>query len=313
MAEANHPMLRGTAIALALVLPSAGVGQVRPRPPTFGTGVEAIQLQVSVTDRRSAYVTGLSEADFAVFEDGVRQELAYFTRDPLPLTVSLLVDCSASMQENLSVAQEAGSRFIRALGPEDMGQVVQFSDRVTPLLDFTNDRRVLESAIRSTRAAGPTVLYNALYVTLKELRRHGSPEAPRRRAIVLLSDGEDTASLVNDDTVLELARETEIGVYVISLRPDRSQDRERIAFNQATHFLTTLARETGGQVYFPSALSELESVYGRVAEELRTQYTLGYLSSNGRRDGKWRRIQVQTPAREGLQVRHKVGYYAPRG
>ena len=306
-------MLRGTALALALGLPAATLGQVRQRPPTFGTGVEAIQLNVSVIDRRSKYVSGLGEDDFAVFEDGVRQDLAYFTRDPLPLTVALLVDCSASMHEKLPAAQEAAVRFLRTLGPDDMGQVVQFNDRVTPLQDFTADRRALETAIRSTQAAGPTVLYNALYVTLKELRRTGSSLAPRRRAIVLLSDGEDTASLVDDETVLELARETEIGVYVISLRPDRPQDRERMAFAQATHFLTALARDTGGQVYFPSSLAELEAVYGRVADELRTQYTLGYLSSNGRRDGKWRRILVQIPTREGLQLRHKVGYHAPRG
>jgi Ca-activated chloride channel homolog len=100
---------------------------------------------------------------------------------------------------------------------------------------------------------------------------------------------------------------------VIGLRPDRAQDRERIAFNQATHFLTALTRDTGGELYFPNALSELNSVYGRIAEELRSQYTVGYVSRNDRRDGRWRRIVVRTPVREDLQTRHKLGYYASKG
>ena len=100
---------------------------------------------------------------------------------------------------------------------------------------------------------------------------------------------------------------------MIALRPDRAQDRQRIAFSQATYFLTALTRDTGGQVYFPNSLSELDAVYGRVAEELRSQYTLGYVSRNDRRDGKWRRIVVRTPARDDLQVRHKLGYYAAKG
>jgi len=113
--------------------------------------------------------------------------------------------------------------------------------------------------------------------------------------------------------VLELARQADVGVYVIGLRPDRAQDRQRLAFSQATYFLTTLTRDSGGETYFPNSLSELDAVYGRVAEELRSQYTVGYVSRNDRRNGQWRRIVVRTPAREGLQVRHKIGYYASKG
>src|SRR4029078_4148270 len=109
------------------------------------------------------------------------------------------------------------------------------------------------------------------------------------------------------------ARKSELVIYSISLRPNRSADRERLAFSQATHLLTQLARETGGHVHLPHSWSELDGVYDRIAEELRTQYTLGYVSSNARRDGKWRRIVVRTPDREALQIRHKIGYYAPRG
>lgn len=307
------PAFRAVVFAAFVCVSVVAWAQRPQRPPTFEAGIEVIRLNVSVTDGRNRYVSGLSASDFAVFEDGIRQQLSLFMGDPLPLSVAMLVDCSASMDEKLPVAQEAGARFIRTLGPEDAGQVVQFNDRISVLRDFTLDHLALEAAIRSTQASGPTVLYNALYVTLKQLARQGNPEAPRRRAIVLLSDGEDTASLATDDQVLDLARRAEVAVYSISLRPDRSQDRQRAAFSQAAHFMTALAQETGGQVYFPNSLSELDSVYGRVAAELRSQYTLGYVSGNTRRDGKWRRVVVRAAARDDLQVRHKIGYYAPRG
>jgi len=130
---------------------------------------------------------------------------------------------------------------------------------------------------------------------------------------VILSDGEDTASLVTDDQVLDLAKKSEINIYTISLRPARAQDRARAAFSQAEYLFNALTRETGGRAYFPSSISELDSVYDRIAEELRTLYSVGYISSNLRRDGKWRRIVVRVPEREGVQIRHKLGYYAPPG
>jgi len=116
-----------------------------------------------------------------------------------------------------------------------------------------------------------------------------------------------------DDQVLELAKKSEINIYAISLRPQHSQDRQRQAFSQAEYLLNALTRETGGRAYFPTSIGELESVYDRIAEELRTLYSVGYVSSNLRRDGKWRRIVVRVPDREGLQIRHKLGYYAPPG
>jgi Ca-activated chloride channel family protein len=282
-----------------------------PRPPTFEVGIEVINLTVSVTDPFNHYVTGLGDRDFAVFEDGVRQELALFTHENLPISLSLMVDTSASMDEKLPQAQAAAQRFVKTLRPQDRAQVLQFNDRATVLQDFTGEQDSLNEAIRRTAAAGPTALHNALYVALKDQGKEKKGGELRRRAIVLLSDGEDTASLVSDEQVIELARKTEISIYAISLRPNRPQDRDRLSFSQATHLLTVLTRDTGGQVFFPNSLSELDGVYDRIAEELRTQYNLGYVSSNKRRDGKWRRIVVRVPVREDVLVRHKLGYYAP--
>ena len=283
-----------------------------PRPLTFGVGIDVINLNVSVTDARNRYVTDLIEGNFAIFEDGIRQELSLFTHEDLPLSVVLMIDTSASMDEKLTVAQSAAIRFTKTLRAQDLAQIVQFNDRATVLEDFTSDHESLDAAIHKTEASGPTALHNALYVALKDLGKQKKVGELRRRAIVLLSDGEDTASLVTDDQVLDLARKTEIGIYSVSLRPSRPADRNRQGFSQAAHLLTSLAQETGGQVHFPNSLSELDTVYDRIAEELRTQYNLGYVSSNRRRDGKWRRIVVRIPQREDVHIRNKIGYYGPR-
>ena len=288
---------------------SPGLADSPRRTPSFQSGVDIIRLNVSVTNRRAEYVTGLSDRDFALFEDGARQALTFFARDPLPVTLSLLIDCSASMEEKLPTAQEAGVRFIRTLGATDVGRVVQFNDRVTTLQDFTADQAALESALRRTQASGSTVLYDALYINIKELSARDSRAAPRRRAIILLSDGEDTTSHVTDEQVFALAGAADVAIFTIGLQPDARSDQR---FDRAAHFLSRIARETGGQTYFPHRLSEIDSVYARIAEELRSQYTLGYVSANGVRDGRWRRIVVRTPEHDGLQVRYRLGYYAPR-
>jgi VWFA-related protein len=298
------------ALALLAAAAPAPLG-AQARTPSFGTGIEIINLNLSVTDARSNFVVDLAQKDFAVFEDGIRQDLTLFTHENLPISMVLMIDCSASMEEKLKTAQAAAIRFTKILRPQDLAQVVQFNDRATTLQPFTNDLGSLETAIQKTEAAGPTALHNALYVALKDLMRDKKAAELRRRAIVLLSDGEDTASLVSDDQVIELARKSEINIYAISLRQNRPQDRLRQAFSQAEYLVSTLTRETGGRAYFPNSIGELDQVYDRIAEELRTLYSIGYVSSNARRDGKWRRIVVRVPDREGLTIRHKLGYYAP--
>jgi Ca-activated chloride channel family protein len=306
----SSPLLAST-LAAALALPPQARGQATQRGPVFGTQIEIINLSLSVTDARNNFVTDLTKNDFAVYEDGIRQELSLFTHENLPISMVLMIDTSASMEEKLKTAQDAAIRFSKTLRPQDVAQIVQFNERATTLQSFTNDLGLLEKAIRSTEASGPTALHNALYIALKDLTRDKKAAELRRRAIVLLSDGEDTASLVTDDQVLDLAKKSEINIYAISLRPARAQERQGAAFSQAEYLFNALARETGGRAYFPASLAELDAVYDRIAEELRTLYSVGYVSSNTRRDGKWRRIVVRVPDREGLQVRHKLGYYAP--
>jgi Ca-activated chloride channel family protein len=281
------------------------------QPPTFEAEIEVINLTLTVTDTKQRFVTTLEMKDFAIYEDGIRQQLTYYTHDNVPISLSILVDCSGSMRNKLPQAQSAAISFVKTLRAEDAAQIVQFNERAETLQDFTSDQPLLEAAVKRAEASGPTALHNALYVALRELAKQKTAGTLRRRAIVLLSDGEDTSSFVDDEQVLELARKTEIAIYSISLRENTALDRDRRAFSQAEYLLTALSRETGGAVYFPTALSELDAVYGRIAEELRTQYSVGYVSSNLRRDGKWRRIVLRTLTGDDLLVRHKLGYYAP--
>ena len=157
-------------------------------------------------------------------------------------------------------------------------------------------------------AAGETSLYEALYVALKDLKQRHQADPTRRRALVVLSDGEDTSSLVSEDQLMELARRAEVAVYAIGLFPPRPPATVGPA---PTHFLTALGRETGGRACFPKGLGELDGVYERIANELRTLYGVGYVSGNTRRDGAWRRIAVET-TRANLIVRHRLGYHAPQ-
>lgn len=303
--------LTAGAVAVAIVSVSAQPPQVRrPADQVYRTGVEMVSLNVTVTDQKQHYVTDFDAKDFSVFEDGALQEITYFNRTTLPIALSLLIDTSASMEQRMSTAQEAAVGFARKLRPQDLAQVVDFDTRVEILQDFTADPRALETAIRSTTAGGSTSMYNALYISLKELVkiRAKTDDDVRRRAVVVLSDGEDTSSLVTFEEVLDLAKRSATTIYSIGL-----QSRETAlskGFREAEFVMRQLAQETGGRAFFPQRAEDLAGIYGVIADELASQYVLGYMSSNPKRDGAWRRVNV-TVNRQGSTARTKRGYFAP--
>jgi Ca-activated chloride channel family protein len=299
--------LVGSWVAAAVVSAAAQAAEPRSAALTFPTTVDVVNLSVSVLDGRDKFVTDLQLGDFAIFENGVRQEPTLFAQDDLPISMVLLLDMSASMALHLDVVRRAASRMVERLRPQDQAQVVQFSDRPSVIQDFTSDPEKLLGAIRATHPGGGTALHNALYVTLKEVAAVRKAEEIRRRAIVLLSDGDDTTSVVTDDQVLEAARACEISVYSIMLGRPRGA---LPGSEQANYLLRSLARESGGQAYFPSGPGELGRLYDRIAHELRSQYNIGYVSSNAGHDGSWRQILVMAPQHENLMIRHRLGYYA---
>ncbi len=302
-------------VSVACVLGAAlALAQSQSQPPlTFGTGIEVINLTVTVTDAQGRLVPGLDRDTFAVYEDGVKQELALFNKDRLPLSVVLLMDASASMEDKMVPARAAAKRFVSTLVSVDRARVVAFNNKIDILQDFTNDKASLNGGIDRLQPSGSTALHNAFYISIKDLQKEKqSGPGARRQAIILLSDGENTSSIVTDEQVIDLARKAEISIYSIRLTTDFEGDKGRAAFSQATHLLSVLARETGGQAFFPAQIQELDSVYDRIAEEMRTQYSLGYVPTNNRRDGRYRRIVVRIPSRDNVVLRYKLGYFGPR-
>src|SRR5205823_3995533 len=285
---------------------------VPQRPPSFRLGVELVSLNVTVTDGTSRYITDLAADDFNVFEDSVKQEVTFFNRTNLPIALALLLDTSASMETKLQTAQEAAIGFGRRLRPQDLAEVVDFDSRVTVLQTFTSNLADIEQAIRKTSAGGSTSLYNAVYIALKDLKKvvAKNVEEIRRQAIVLLSDGEDTSSLLPFEEVLDLAKRSETAIYAIGLRANEGPTTGTKGFKEAEFVLRQLAQETGGRSFFPNQLADLNAVYGQISDELSSQYTIGYTPRNPRRDGSWRRI-VARVVRPNLSARTKQGYFAP--
>ena len=275
------------------------------------SGVELVSLNVTAIDGQGKYATDLNEDEFEVYEDGAKQKLTFFSKSQQPISLALLLDTSASMDERMGIAQEAAIGFARQLHKDDQAEVIDFDSQVRVLSPFTNDGAALEKAIRATTANGSTSLYNALYIALKELKKSkaaGSADI-RRQAIVLLSDGDDTSSLIEFDQVLDLAKRSEVVIYSIGLRQGEIARRE---FKEAEFVLKQLSTETGGRAYFPTDARELAKIYQGIWDELSSQYSLAYSSGNPKRDGAWRRIQIRL-TRPSITARTKQGYYGPTG
>lgn len=299
----------GGALLLALVA-GAAQADTHARVPTFAVGVEVVSLNLVVTDAGGRQVTGLHPDDITLLEDGVPQPISLFAQEEWPIRLHVMLDASGSMGDVLPVAKRAAQRLLRTLGPADEAEVAQFSRSLRVLQESTGDIGALEHAVDAVSPLGDTALYNALYVTLKDQARRHDADEMQRRAIVVLSDGEDTASMVDDEQLIDLARRSGVVIYTIGLLTPPAVGQP--APTVPTYVLTALARETGGRAYFPRSLAELDGAYDRIAQELRTLYGIGYVPLSPGADGRWRRIAVRT--RQGsLLVRHRSGYYAPDG
>ena len=295
---------------LVVALAVAGlVPVVSGQQPSFRSGVDIVSLNVTVTDGAGHYVTDLDEGEFMVFEDGIKQNLTFFSKRQQPIALSLLLDSSASMEDHLPTLQQAASNFVHRLKPNDLAQVIDFDSKVEIRQGFTGNHADLEGAISQLVAGGSTSLHNAIYIALKELKkvRAVSEEDVRRQALIVFSDGEDTSSLVSFDEVLDLAKRSETSIYAIALR---GVDTQAKGFREAEFVMRTLAQETGGRAFFPSKIDDLDGMYKQISDELASQYAMGYTSANPRRDGAWRRLVVQL-SRPNITPRTKKGYYAP--
>jgi len=322
--------MKAARVLLALLLVSTSAGapgrsqEQRPPPPETAppirVEVDLVNVVFSVTDRRNRMVTGLGPDDFRVYEDGVQQQISRFTSETdLPLRIGLLIDASNSIMPRFQFEQEAAIDFLfTILKPgRDQGFVVSFDMAPALIQDFTDDPQTLAEAIRSVRAGGATALYDAIYVACKMKLADGSGNDVRKMLIVL-SDGEDSASRVSREEALEMARRHEVTIFTVSTSAPpinynaetaRMENPCKIKGEEGDKVLEYFADSTGGLAYCPFTTIDVGRSFEQIANQLRTQYTLAYTPTNRRRDGSFRRITIDS-RRDQLRIHHRPGYYA---
>jgi Ca-activated chloride channel homolog len=308
-------------ILAALVVSCGALAVHSPAPlnaqgPTFKSGVAMVPLTVTVTDTTGRHVTGLTGNDFKVFEDGVEQPLSFFAWDEVPVDVALVVDTSGSMKADLPLVQAAALGLVGTLRASDRGAVVTVRENAGIPQPFTSERTLLGQAIRKLSTSGSTALYDGLYIVLKEFERERRASAQiRRQALVLLSDGLDNRSRLAFEDVMDLARRVDVNIYVVALRgdtlliPRELRDRSMLG---ADYTMGAVARESGGRTFFPKSARDLPAIYTAIAEELASQYELGYVPARPGGDGAFRRVAVRVATQTNGLARTRSGYYASR-
>ena len=312
-------MNRFGVVVLALVWATqAGRAQsptspANPLTPTFHTAVDLVALHVVATDGRDKPVSDLEARNFAVFEDGVPQAVSFFATTEVPLDLAILLDTSASMSDKMATLQEAAIGFAATVREGDRLTIVDINDSYKVRLPLTAVPGEAPAIIRAITAKGGTALYNGVYMTLKELQKQRpTGTAVRRQAVVVLSDGADTASLLTFDDVMDVAKQAGIAVYTITLRsrPGVVPIADTARFSHSEFAMKSLALETGAKAYFTSAIADLPGIYGAIASELSALYAVGYTSTNVKRDGGYRRVTVRVVDRPGVRLRTRAGYVA---
>lgn len=280
--------------------------------PQFKSGIEVVALNVVVMDERNQYISGLGQRDFAVYEDGVQQDISHFADAASPLDLAILLDTSASVTDRIALIREAATGFLNTLRPGDRGAVVSFNKGVEILEPFTGDPRALTAAVNRINAKGGTSLYNAIYVTLKELMREAqTAKEVRRQAIVVLSDGADTTSALTFEDVLNQAKRANTSIYTIMMRSALAPPPTRHRYYSTAEFeMKTLAVETGARPVAAQKTGDLMGLYGLIADELAHQYSIGYVSRNLVDTGRFRRVVVRVPTHPAARPRSRTGYFA---
>jgi Ca-activated chloride channel family protein len=296
---------------------SSAVSAVTPSTRVFKASVNLVALSVTVTDGQERHVPGLASGDFAVFENGAPQDIAFFAAESTPLDLAILLDTSASMRTTLRTAQEAAVLLARALRPGDRASFIEVKRSARTLQPLSGDFGGLETAIRATQAEGGTAIFEAVYVALRELSHAAVRGEVRRQAMVILSDGDDTASLIPFDDVLDAARRSGVAIYGVSLRPPPAGSGDsRAAIRDGNRIdgdfaLQAFATQTGGRAYFHvEAARDLVRTCRAIALELASQYSLGYVSTDPREDGQFRQVQIRVLHPADARARTRPGYFA---
>ena len=262
---------------------------------------ELVNITVRVVDRNNRPINNLPQSDFKVYEDGVVQQIDFFSKSEVPTNYSLVVDNSGSLRQQIEQIIEAGKYLVGTNRADDETAIIRFvsSDKIEVLQDFSKNKTDLNDALDNMYIeGGQTAIIDAVYLSVERLNQNNSPQKDldrTRRAIVLVTDGEDRSSYYSETQLMELLKESEVQIFVVGFVKALSDDKGFISKSpqgKAKAFLERLASATGGKSYFPASAAEMTAIGKDIASELRTQYSIGYIPSNDKKDGTFRNIRV---------------------
>ena len=276
----------------------------RQRVPeaTFRAGTDLVALNVSAFDDQGQIINGLPKAAFRVLENGVQQDISVFRQEDVPVSLGLIIDVSGSMERKRERVVSSTLAMIQASNPEDEVCAIYFNESADLVQDFTSDIGLLARTLRNIHPQGGTAMRDAVLLGIDHLRGHARLD---KRVLVVITDGEDNASLASQQRLVEAARRSNVIVYAIGLL---GQEIPRSAV-AARRSLEELTLETGGRSWFPYDVNEIATITPEIAHEIRNQYIVGYKPADPTKDGKWRAITVEVNV-PGATVRTRPGYYA---
>lgn len=291
----------------AVTKSTSGSGSIQSDEPLV-VNTDLITMTVTVTDQYGRYVSGLTKKTFAVFDNKEEQAIEYFSDDDAPVTVGVIFDVSGSMSgDKLSKARTALSRFIETSHNMDEYFLVGFNSRAQLLLDRTRDGNAVLDKLTYVETKGQTALYDACYLGVEKVTRG----AHQKRAVLLISDGQDNNSRYTFSELRRLLKESDVVVYSIGILGGNDPGSALGMTGQAT--LDELSSVSGGKAFFPNTAAEMDEIFERIALELRHQYSIGYRPENFVNDGKWHKLKVKVTPPRGLPrlfVRSREGYFA---
>lgn len=308
------------AIVAGLAIVAASYAQQAPSKPVAEESVDPNRIVLDVTrvnmlftvaDKKGRFVTDLGKADFEIVENKKPQNILEFTAESnLPLRLAILVDTSNSIRERFRFEQEAAVEFIDSLmRPEDKAVVVSFDTAAELVADLTSETAKLSKAIRDLRPGGGTALYDAIFFACRDKLMQDQPRHKFRRAMVVISDGEDNQSRYTRDQALEMAQKADVVMYSISTNSMSAKAGQETDGDKVMRYF---ARETGGLAFFPFKVQDMAQSFENIANELRHQYNVLYRPEPLKTDGQWHPIEIRVKGRKDLAVRARKGYYAPR-
>ena len=278
-----------------------------PEEQSIVVEVNRVSLLFTVVDKKGRFVTNLGQQDFDITENKKPQNIREFTAETnLPLRLAILIDTSNSIRDRFRFQQDAAIEFLKsAIRPrQDKAIVVSFDSSTQLVTDLTDDVEKLEKGIRELRVGGGTALYDAIFFACRDKLVLDQPRHRFRRAIVIISDGDDNYSRYTREQALEMAQKADVVIYTIST------NRTRIE-TDGDKLMRYFAKETGGLAFFPFQVTDLEQSFTNIANELRSQYSVLYSPEPFKRDGLFHVVDVKVRTRKDVAVRARRGYYAP--